>query len=477
MNKLVGLYIRVSTEHQAKEGYSIEAQKANLTNFAHNQGWQIVDTYIDAGISGKNITNRPQVKRLINDIKQSKLDIILLYKFDRLTRDAKDTESIIELVEKWGIEVYTLSGGIVDVSTASGRFSVRISGAVAQLEREQTIERVKVALKQKANMGYTLASSRMCYGYNREYHQKEQTINNIEAINVKRIYSLFLNGKTPPEIARLFNLENVPTKLSNRYLHTMWTSKTIYLILTNPTYIGKIRYHIGQEDECILDGIHEPIIEETIWNNVQDKIQKLKCHHKTNKPKEDIYFCGFLICGVCGRKLTTNRTVRTNAHGQKITYNAYRCPNHEKKLCSLKGISHNKIELIFSNYLNNYASIIKPHKLNVNNAQIENKDYHQKLNKKLQELMRLFVLNKITYEELTYMKKELLKHQKVIADDLKIAPKSTPKEISIKEEWQLLTNREKSNFLNNFIESITINNCNTLPEILDIKFYATKKGE
>ena len=151
MKKSAGIYIRVSTEHQAKEGYSVAAQKNNLTNFSLNQGWEIFDIYADEGISGKNIKDRPEVKRMINDIKENKIDVVVLYKFDRLTRDSRDTEDIILLVQEYGIEVFTLSGGIIDVSTATGRFSIRINGAVAQLEREQTIDRVKVALKQKIN--------------------------------------------------------------------------------------------------------------------------------------------------------------------------------------------------------------------------------------------------------------------------------------------------------------------------------------
>ena len=91
-----GLYIRVSTERQAQEGYSVAAQKQNLMNFARGQGWNIYDIYSDEGISGKNIKDRPEVKRLINDIKNKRIDVVVLYKFDRLTRDISDTEEIIK---------------------------------------------------------------------------------------------------------------------------------------------------------------------------------------------------------------------------------------------------------------------------------------------------------------------------------------------------------------------------------------------
>ena len=94
-NKLnAGLYVRVSTEKQVQEGYSVAAQKTNLTKFVEGQGWKVFDIYADEGISGKNIQDRPEVKRLINDIKEHKVDVVVLYKFDRLTRDSRDTEDI-----------------------------------------------------------------------------------------------------------------------------------------------------------------------------------------------------------------------------------------------------------------------------------------------------------------------------------------------------------------------------------------------
>ena len=99
------LYIRVSTERQVQEGYSIPAQKTNLTKFANDQGWSICGVYADKGISGKNIEDRPNVKRLIKDIKDKKIDVVVLYKFERLTREMSDTEDIIKLIQQSEIGV------------------------------------------------------------------------------------------------------------------------------------------------------------------------------------------------------------------------------------------------------------------------------------------------------------------------------------------------------------------------------------
>lgn len=496
-----GLYVRVSTEHQVREGYSISAQKENLTKFAQNQGWNIYDIYADEGISGKNIKDRPEVKRLIDDIKNGSVDVVVLYKFDRLTRDSRDTEDIISLVQEFGIQVITLSGGAIDVSTASGRFMVRINGAQAQFEREQTIERVKFGFKQKVKQGYTLASATTCYGYNRKKHEKEQTINKNEAKVVKRIFQMYCDGKSFTEICDILNIEKIPTKMNGKKLkkkgtneyyivNSIWMPKTIRLILTNPTYIGKVRYHIGKEDYFDIEGNHKSIISKKLWNNVQDRIKKIKHTSKTNFPKEDIYYCGTLICGVCGHKLTTNRTTRIKKDGSKVTFNNYRCINHEKKICDCIGISHKKVEAAFLEYLDNIEELTEIEKVKFqdkeNNNQKELKILEKKLTQlssKYKEIMNLFMIDKISHEQLKYMteeiekkkeyiKKEILRIKNLISSQQKNKKKEFSK--NLKEHWLYLTNKEKLIFLTNFIEEIVIINKDKIkgkPEILNVKFY------
>lgn len=495
-----GLYVRVSTEHQVREGYSISAQKENLSKFAQNQGWNICDIYSDEGISGKNIKDRPEVKRLINDIKNGSIDVVVLYKFDRLTRDSRDTEDIINLVQEFGIQVITLSGGAIDVSTASGRFMVRINGAQAQFEREQTIERVKFGFKQKVKQGYTLASAITCYGYNRKKHEKEQTINKNEAKVVKRIFQMYSDGKSFTEICDILNIEKIPTKMNgkkikkkgmNEYyiVDSIWMPKTIRLILTNPTYIGKVRYHIGKEDYFDIEGNHKPIIQKKLWKDVQDRIKKIKHISKTNFPKEDIYYCGTLVCGDCGHKLTTNRTTRLKKDGSKVTFNNYRCINREKKICSCVGISHKKVEAAFLQYLDNIEELTEIEKIKIKNKENNKKELKilekqiTQLSLKNKEVMNLFMIDKISHEQLKYMTDEINKKKECINNEIlriknlmSSKQSNETKEFSknIKEHWLYLTNKEKLYFLTNFIEKIVIKNKDKIkgkPEILDVKFY------
>ena len=99
--KNAGIYVRVSTEHQAQEGYSVAAQKNNLAKFAKDNNFNIYSVYSDEGISGKNIKDRPEVKRLINDIELGVIEVVLIYKFDRLTRNVSDTEDFINIIQKF----------------------------------------------------------------------------------------------------------------------------------------------------------------------------------------------------------------------------------------------------------------------------------------------------------------------------------------------------------------------------------------
>lgn len=511
-----GIYPRVSTIKQVNEGFSLEAQRENLTYFANQQGWNIVGDYGDEGISGKNIEDRPGVKKLIRDIKQGKIDVVVLYKFDRLTRDSRDTEDFIELIQNYNIIVYTLSGGFVDVSTPSGRFNTRILGAAAQFEREMTIDRVVDGFIKKVKKGYSLCSGITSYGYDRPKHQEIQTINEEEAKVVKRIFKLYRKGKTFTEICDILNEEKIPTKKAGKVIkrkfsdeyytvNTVWQAKTIRNILSNVNYIGYVRYGCNREQVTLEEaskyenrkkgfvtkGLHEPIIDIELWNDVQARLLKIKSTHKTNLPKDDVYYCGVLECGFCGQNLTTNRTNHKRKNGNIASFLGYRCVNREKHLCPAIGISHKKVEMAFLNYLDRIEELEEIDNINVENdidtTELNNakKRLLQK-NNKLKEIMKLFMDNLLNYEEYQKMKniidEECEKFKKEIKKEeerLKSRENEIDKSMisrNIKEHWELLTQSEKREFLTQFVKKIVIINRSTdrhkgIPEILNIEFY------
>lgn len=512
-----GIYPRVSTIRQVREGFSLEAQRENLNYYAQNQGWQVVGDYGDEGISGKNVKDRPGVKRLIEDIKLKKIDVVVLYKFDRLTRDSRDTEDFIELIQEYDITVYTISGGLVDVSTPSGRFNTRILGAAAQFERETTIDRVVDGFIKKVKNGYSLCSSTPSYGYDRPKHQAVQTINEVEANVVRKVFDLYLKGKTFTEIADILNLKNIKTKKNGKIMrkrnsdeyyvvNSIWQPKTIRQMLSNPNYIGNVRYgtnrvQVTLEDAAkyenrkkgfIASGLHSPIIDINVWNKVQRKLSKIKRVYKTNYPKEEIYYCGFLTCGICGHTLTTNRTNKTRKDGSRSLFLGYRCINREKKLCPALGMSHRKVEAAFLAYIENLEDLddfseIKLEDNSKDNTELNlNKKMLLQKNSKLKEVMKLFIDSRIEFNEYQEMKNSLEEEIKKLQIEIKKLEnnlnnkeeKFDKKNISrnIKEHWQYLTNSEKREFLINFVEEIIIVNKdrdkkNGKLTILDMKFY------
>lgn len=508
--KNAGIYVRVSTERQVQEGYSISAQKENLTNFAKGHDFKVYDIYADEGISGKNIESRPDVKRLIKDIKDGKIDVVLLQRFDRLTRSISDTQEFIDLFKEFNVDVWSISdGGIVDITSSNGRFMALLKGLFGQHERELTAERIKDAFGRKAREGYTLCCGCTPYGYRREKGNKVIIIKQDEAKVVRRIFKMYAEGTPFTAIAKTLTAEGIPTKRAGQTINIkkdgnvidtktfvgVWSPKLIRLILSNPVYIGKVRYGIGRKDYYIGDGHHKPIISEKMWNKVQDKISKIKTKLHTNRPKDDVYFCGTLVCGVCGKKLTTSRTIgRLRKDGTRNLFNAYRCVNQEKQICTARYVSHIKAEEAFIEYLeNNIAEFdsIEDVVIEEEDADLEEINDIKRLltikRAKQKEVMNLFMAEKIDYNQFKYMSEEL--DNIIQANETRLSrleqdytkkPDINKAKISryIVDHWRLLTDKEKLNFLNEFVESITIVNRDTdrhkgKAEVLDIRFYGT----
>jgi len=323
MNKLyTGIYIRVSTEEQAKFGFSINAQKEKLTNYAKIKEWPIYNYYIDEGLSGKDL-NRPMIKKLLKDIKEKKVNNVLVFKIDRLTRSTKDLISLIDFFKNKNCEFNSLTESI-DTSSPTGRMFIKIIGLFAEFERESIAERIKLGLERKVKEGYSICSSTASYGYQKLKGVKIQVINNEEGKVVKKIFSLYLNGKSLEEIKEYLIRRKIKTK-KNR----VWTKKTIKNILSNPNYIGKVRYGINKS--CYFEqlGKHKSLVTKNQYNCVKELLKK------ELRTKKDAYYSNKLVC-LCGKKMSTKRIYIKNK-----CYINYTCKNVE---CDINMISHLKID-------------------------------------------------------------------------------------------------------------------------------------
>ncbi len=484
-----GIYVRVSTEEQAQEGYSIRAQQEKLKDYARIKEWSIYKIYADEGISGKNIKDRPAINELINDVKNNKIKNVVVFKIDRLTRNTVDLIQLVDLFNKYDCRFNSLMESI-DTQTASGRMFLKIIGTFAEFERENIAERVQVGFERRAREGYSTCSAISSYGYDRENGERVQTINEKEAKIVKEIYDMFVNQNlSVTGIAKNLNLRKIPSK-RGKY----WCTTTVRDVLTNANYIGMVRYAVNEEKRNFeTEGKHIPIISTELFEEAQRLLKKVQKISFTKKPREETYYCGFLYCGKCGKKLASHTNKRTKADGSSYLKIDYYCPCNYLKVCDEPSINHNKVEKAFVEYINN----IEDFKLN-NDFQIEEQENKRKeylqnkhtyelqlntLEKKQKEIMNLYVKGDIDFENYRSMKELIdIDKNKIIEELEKINAELNKKIViqkediilNLRENWELLNNVEKRQFLYKFINKIVIVNEKKAKQyftkILDVEF-------
>jgi site-specific DNA recombinase len=234
----VGIYVRVSTEEQAREGISVGAQIDRCSAFCQARGWQIYKIYTDPGFSAGSL-KRPAVSELLADAKDKKFSIMLVYKIDRFSRNLKDLISALEDLKGQGVNFASVTEQI-DTTTAMGEAFFQIIGVFAQLERGMVKERVEMAFEKKIKEGESL--SRPPFGYT--YKNRKLVIKDDEADIVRQIFEMWQIGISYKVIGQKFN---IPTS-------------SLYEIIKNPIYIGKIRYK-GD----LFQASHKPIIAENLF--------------------------------------------------------------------------------------------------------------------------------------------------------------------------------------------------------------------
>ncbi len=254
----VAIYTRVSTEDQAKEGFSLDAQLEKLRAYCTARSWTIQGEYVDDGYSGRK-TKRPAYASMMEKIDE--WDALLVIKMDRIHRNSKNFMLMMEDLNKKGKEFVSMMESL-DTSTAMGRFVMDIIQRIAQLESEQIGERVYIGMEQKAKTNGGMLGFNIPYGY--DYINGKLVVNNSEAIIVKDIFDMYRNKLSMKKIAEILNQKNIPTKLNK-----IWGPQTVSIILKNPLYCGFL--HWG---DYLNPGEHIPIIDKNIFNETQKSIQK-----------------------------------------------------------------------------------------------------------------------------------------------------------------------------------------------------------
>lgn len=262
--KMAGIYIRVSTEDQAREGFSLGEQEEKLRQLCKYKDFEIYKVYKDAGISAKDMEHRPQFQKMLEDMKAGKINYIVAYKLDRVTRSVRDLETLISTLEQY--HCYLICDrDDVNTSTANGRFFVRMLTVLSQLEIEIVSERTKFGMAGAIKAGHIPGSCPL--GYYRDKDKVCRVDYSTKDI-VIRIFNMYLEGKSYQTIANILDKEKVlyPEKKK-------WTDGAIKRIIHNRVYVGdfeRYKYDASKETELYMDVV-EPIISRAMWEEVQNQ--------------------------------------------------------------------------------------------------------------------------------------------------------------------------------------------------------------
>ncbi|OPY30908.1 MAG: hypothetical protein A4E32_02152 [Methanomassiliicoccales archaeon PtaU1.Bin124] len=243
------IYSRVSTEDQAKDGFSIAAQMKRLNAYCKARGWQVASEYVDDGHSGRN-TNRPAYQRMMSE--KDSWDVLVVLKMDRIHRNSTNFTLMMDNLKAWGKEFNSTQESF-DTTTAMGRFVMDTIQRIAQLESEQIGERVKVGMTQKAKKGKGVLGSGIPFGYRFQDHHL--VIVPEEASVVQQIYDDYLGMKTLQEIADDLNARSILTKKGQ-----LWQRATVSNVLTSPLYIGILVWD-GIEQKMPALALIDPIVQ------------------------------------------------------------------------------------------------------------------------------------------------------------------------------------------------------------------------
>lgn len=304
----VACYCRVSTVEQTN-GYSIPEQQERMTKYCDAMGWSVYNVYTDAGFTGSNL-DRNALKSMLADISSHKVDKVLVYKLDRLSRSQKDTLYLIEdCFLANNVDFVSMSENF-DTSTPFGKAMIGILSVFAQLEREQIKERMALGKNGRAKEGLYHGGGYIPIGY--DYIDGQLIINEYEALQIREMHQLFQEGKSICEIERIMNKKGYTHK------HGKWYHKSIKYALTNNLYMGIIKWQ-GIEHR----GSHVPIIDEETFNKTQ-----IEYKARNNRPRHyqrTTLLGGLLFCRNCGARYGTNR----QRNGDKL-YRYYTCYSRSK---------------------------------------------------------------------------------------------------------------------------------------------------
>ena len=470
--KSAGIYIRVSTFDQAREGFSLREQEERLKEFCKFKRYNIYKVYQDAGISAKN-DKRPAYQEMIEDVKKGNINVIVALKLDRLTRSVYDIEKLMKFVNDYECDIDCMADES-NTTTSNGRMVMRIMTSVSQNEIEKCSERTKFGMAGAIKNGHI--PNRTGLGFKRE--NKKLVPDPLTKDIIVRIFDLYLEGKSHQAIANIYNKEKVLGK-------TNWYDSTIQKILSNELYKGDYVNGKRTKHPTYYENVIEPIVSKEKWESCQyQKLRNARHYERT----ATYLFTNKLKCSKCGNFLGGHATTKTN--GKKYYYyKCNTCKTYFNEIDIEKELKAFMLELAKQDDLinNYYTPFIK--------SKLEDKteDYKKKikdLDKQLDRIKTAYIKGVVKLEDfdkeikhIEYQKSDLEKRQKeqkqyenlsftlndllIIQDMQEIEFYTNP---DVLNNWSNKSKEDKQKIIGKYIDNITIEKKNNKFEISNIEF-------
>ena len=461
--KKCGLYMRVSTEDQAREGFSLPEQKERLESFCKFKGYEIIDYYQDAGISAKTGNHRPEFERLKDDIKVKRINTIVALKLDRITRSIYDWENLMTFLDENDAYLDCVNDEI-NITSANGKMISRLLMSVSQNEIERTSERTKVGLAGAIKCGHIPHIAPLGY----KHEDKKLVIDYATKDVIVRIFNLYYNGYSYQKISNLFNEEKVLGKDN-------WRDSTIQTILENEIYKGDFIHGKRTKNPTYYEDVVEPIISKEMWADCQ--VQKKKNSRSYQRTLTYLYLQK-LKCPKCNRILGGKATTKKNGK----TYFYYYCND-----CKIQ-FKENVINEYFEQFideLTEYDSVVNQfflpmikQKFDEPREQLEKEINNQK--SKLERIKKAYINGAFELKEYNEEKHIVEKTIVELEEKLNITDcteelKFTPKDILLKRDidfinkikldkeyqektktWKDYTREEKADLIMRYVEDIEL---------------------
>ena len=408
----VANYERVSTDEQALRGFSVEAQIDALNEYCEKNKMKVVDHYIDAGVSGgKPAFKRPQMSRLLEDVKEGKIDMVLFTRLDRWFRNVQEYFKVQEILDAHGVAWKAIQEDY-DTTTANGRMAITIFLAIAQNEREKTADRVKAVLAHKRS------KREACFG------GMAIPIGYMKQKDENGVMRLVKDPETEPIVQEFWDIlikydnANLAARTINQKYGIARTQKTWFDMIRSDFYCG---IHRGVEDYC------EPYVSVEDWLRFQQSRSKVP----STKKNRTYLFSGLIRCPVCGRLLCGSSTVKDQQ--SKKEYYSYRCRNRYTATCDFrKTIAEKKTERHLLKYLDKYLEKeIANVELKATQPKPKPKVNINALREKLRRLDIAYMAGNRTDEEYLTEQAEI---KKAIAQAEKECPPEKPRDLTILKE-------------------------------------------